>query len=102
MNRRKELIDIIWQYIKKYNQNMKKEASYAYSDLRVTKKEISESVFYREGEHRISGEEGNKFSLFFVNYWDGMDSAIDMMDYLGKHGWDAEWYNPGYMVAYKR
>lgn len=99
-NRRRQLIDIIWKYIQKYNANIKKTDPELLKALKVTKKDIEDSVFYMEGEHRISGEADNNFSLFFVNYYDGQKSWSNLMDHLSKHGWETDWYNPGYMVTY--
>lgn len=101
MNRRKELVDLIWQKVKVDNQKAKTVFPKAYSEIKVTKKEVDNSVFYREGEHRISGERDNNFSLFYVNYYDNNDLAYDLMDYLRKHGWDSDWYSPAYIITSK-
>ena len=94
MNRRKELVDTIWQLVKSDNAKMPPEC-------KITKSEIEKSVFYREGEHRISGETVTNFSLYYVNYYDLPDLADKLITHLHRRGWDADWYNPAYIVANK-
>lgn len=94
MNRRKELVDTIWQLVKSDNVKMP-------SDCKVKKAEIDKSVFYRDGEHRISGETATNFSLYYVNYYDLPELADKLMTHLHKRGWDSDWYNPAYIVANK-
>ena len=97
-----ELTNLIWRYISEYNARVKENMPDAYHHIKITKKDIAASVSYHGGgEHRISGEEPNNFSLFYVNYYDLPENASAMIAYLRKHGWESEWYSAGYIVAYK-
>ena len=92
MKSRTALIAAIWVFVQK-------EETTIPADFRTKKKEIEEAVFEMEGELRISGEVGNNFSDLFVNYWDGEQTAAELLHYLGEHGFESDWYNPGYMVV---
>jgi hypothetical protein len=69
------------------------------------KAEIEQSVFMIDNEIRVSGEHGNDFSLYFVNYYEGLQFADKFMDsfkQVTKGCWLLEWFNSAYMVAYKQ
>lgn len=87
----KNIREVIWAFIKD------KQKGYP-NIIKVRKKDIEESVFECEGEYRITGEEANNFSGLYVDYYDGQEIALSMMEYLRSHGWDADWYNPAYIV----
>jgi len=96
---RTALIAEIWKFVQK-------EETTIPEDLRTTKKEIEEAVFRAEerdspgeAEIRISGETGNTFSEIYVNYYDGEETAAELLHYLGEHGFESVWFNPGYMVV---
>ena len=87
-----DLIAAIWAFVQK-------EETTIPADFRTKKKEIEEAVFKMGGELRISGEVGNNFSDMYVNYWDGEQMAAELLYYLAEHGFETDWYNPGYMVV---
>jgi len=87
-----DVISLIWAFVQK-------EETTLPADMRTKRKEIVEAVFKIEGELRISGETGNNFSDLYVNYYDGEETAAELLHYLGEHGFESDWYNPGYMVV---
>ena len=89
----KKLREDIWNHIKVIGAD-----SYG-SGIDVRKKDIEQSVFKIEGELRISGEQSNNFSAFYVNYYEMPRAAEGMMEYLNDHGWSVDWYCPGYLIA---
>jgi hypothetical protein len=89
-------VNDIWDYIKNLG------ADKYGSGIDVRKKDIQESVFDIDGELRISGEEANNFSSFFVNYYDFPRRASAMIEYLNTSGWSVDWYSPGYIVASRK
>ena len=68
-----ELIETIWAFVQKEEETIPEE-------MQTPKKDIEEAVYEIEAlpglpELRISGETGNNFSDFYVNYHDGGETA---------------------------
>lgn len=58
-----------------------------------------------DNEIIVGGENGNNFSLFFVNYYENFNMSLVMVEFVKKQSrgkWELEWYNPAYMVAFKQ
>ena len=89
---RAELIETIWAFVQKEEETIPEE-------MQTPKKDIEEAVVEMDGELRISGETGNNFSDFYVNYHDGGVTAGELLHHLAGKGFEADWYNPGYMVV---
>ena len=89
---RTELIETIWAFVQKEEETIPE-------DMKTPKKDIEEAVSEIDGELRISGETGNNFSDFFVNFEEGEDIADELIFYLGEHGFETSWACPGYMVV---
>ena len=89
---RAELIETICAFVQKEEEAIPE-------DMKTPKKDIEEAVSEIDGELRISGETGNNFSDFYVNYWDGWGMAGGLLHYLAGKGFETDWYNPGYMVV---
>lgn len=93
---RKTLVQDIWSFIKERGANKT-----GYDEIDVRLSDIKESVFLLEKELRISGEVANNFSDFYVNYYDSTERWQQLLTHLSKKGWLAEWFCPGYIVAYE-
>ena len=89
---RTALIAAIWAFVQKEEETIPEE-------MQTPKKDIEEAVIETDNELRISGETGNNFSDFYVNYHDGGEIARELLHYLAGKGFEADWYNPGYMVV---
>ena len=89
---RTELIETIWAFVQKEEETIPE-------DMKTPKKDIEEAVSEIDGELRISGETGNNFSDFYVNYHDGGEIAGRLLLYLAGKGFEADWHSPGYMVV---
>ena len=87
-----ELIETIWAFIQKEEETIPE-------DMKTPKKDIEEAVFEIDGELKISGETGNNFSDFYVNYWDSGEITGELLHYLAGKGFEADWHSPGYMVV---
>lgn len=92
-----ELIETIWAFVQKEEETIPE-------DMKTPKKDIEEAVFEIEAlpglpELRISGETGNNFSDFYVNYHDGGEIAGELLHYLAGKGFEADWHSPEYMVV---
>lgn len=93
---RKALVESIWEFIKERGANKT-----GFPDIDIRLSDIKESVFLLEKELRISGEQANNFSEYYVNYYDFTERWQQLLTHLSKKGWLAEWFNPGYIIAYE-
>ena len=89
---RTTLIAAIWEFVQKEEEAIPEE-------MQTPKKDVEEAVTEIDNELRISGETGNNFSDFYVNYWGGGEIAGELLHYLAGKGFEADWYSPGYMVV---
>ena len=87
-----ELIETIWAFVQKEEEAIPE-------DMKTPKKDIEEAVSEIDGELRISGETGNNFSDFYVNYHDGGEIAGELLHYLAGKGFEADWHSPEYIVV---
>ena len=92
---RKTLVQDIWSFIKERGANKT-----GYPDIDIRLSDIKESVFLLEDELRISGEQPNNFSEFYVDYYVERRWQ-ELLTHLSEKGWMAEWFNPGYIIAYE-
>ena len=89
---RAELIETIWAFVQKEEETIPE-------DMQTPKKDIEEAVSEIGCELRVSGETGNNFSDFYVNYHDGGEIAGELLHYLAGKGFEADWHSPEYMVV---
>lgn len=87
-----EVIETIWAFVQKEEETIPE-------DMKTPKKDIEEAVFVVDNELRISGETGNNFSDFYVNYYDGGEIAGELLHYLAGKGFEADRHSPEYMVV---
>ena len=83
-------------FIKKHNKIFTGEDA----EFKTPLSDVDESIFLRGKTLIISGEEGNRFSSYFVDYY-YQNSFYKMSDYLEKKGWYLEWNDPGSVHVYK-
>ena len=98
----KRIRTLAWAFAQEWNEKADDfwgDDTHFANSMKIKRQDITDSIFIIDGEIRISGEESNHFSLFFVNYWDDKDCGGKITDYLQKNGCWAEWYCPGYMTA---
>ena len=89
---RDTLIAALWVFVQREEETIPAE-------MKTTKKEVEEAVFAMDGKVRVSGEVGNRFRDFYVNYFDGEEMAAEMLFYLAKRGFEMDWGSPAYMVV---
>ena len=92
---RKALVTSIWKFIKERGANKT-----GFPDINIRLSDIKESVFLLGKELRISGEQPNNFSEFYVDYYVERRWQ-QLLTHLSKEGWLAEWFCPGYIIAYE-
>jgi hypothetical protein len=75
------------------------------SEYELSREQVDKATFLIDNEIRITGEVEGNFALFFVNYYDAYNMALEMANFVEKETngkFIVEWYNPAYLVANKQ